>query len=181
MSSPEVRALGEADAAALRAFFRRMPESDRTFFREDVGAEGVVESWLSGPASARRVAVATDGEVVSGYVAVIPHLGLSSHVGDLRVLVDPELRRSGLGKALARRGLLDGLELGLTKIVVEVAAEQEPAIALFRGIGFDVEALLADHARGRDGELRDILLLSHFVDETSATLQATGIADAVGG
>lgn len=179
MSSPDVRTLAEADAPALRAFFQRMPEADRTFFREDVGTEGVVESWLAGGASARRVAVATDGDGVVGYVAVVPHLGLSSHVGDLRVVVDPERRRAGLGRALARQGLLDGLELGLTKIVVEVAAEQEPAIALFRGLGFDVEALLKDHVRGRDGELRDILLMSHFVDETWETLRTTGMEDAV--
>ncbi len=175
-----VRPLTSADAPALRALFRRMPEADRTFFREDVGAEGVVESWLDRGASARSVAVAIDGDEVSGYVAVVPQMGLSNHVGDLRVVVDPDRRRTGVGTALARQGLLDGLGLGLTKIVVEVAAEQEPAISLFRGLGFDVEALLKDHVRGRDGGLRDILLLSHFVEDTGATMWATGVDDVVG-
>lgn len=180
MTTPRTRDLDEAAVPGLRTFFERMPDADRTFLREDVGSPEVIESWLAtGPAS-RRVAVATDGDRVTGYVAVVPHVGLSSHVGDLRVVVDAGQRRAGLGKALARHGLLAGLELGLTKIVVEVAAEQEPAIALFRNLGFDVEALLKDHVRGRDGELRDILVLSHFVDDTWATLRSTGVDETVG-
>lgn len=179
MSGSLVRPLQRADVPALRALFRRMPEADRTFFREDVGAEGVIESWLDGSAPARSVAVAVEAGQVTGYVAVVPHIGLSSHVGDLRVVVDPDRRRSGVGRQLARQGLLEGLGLGLTKIVVEVAAEQEPAISLFRDLGFDVEALLKDHVRGRDGEVRDILLLSHFVDDTRATMWTTRVDEAV--
>ena len=40
-------------------------------------------------------------------------------------------------------------------MVVEVVADQDSTIALFRSHGFDPEALLRDHVRDRSGELRD--------------------------
>ena len=45
----EVRALERDDVDALRQFFARVPEGDRTFFREDVLQPGVVERWLADP------------------------------------------------------------------------------------------------------------------------------------
>ena len=88
--------------------------------------------------------------------AVVPLHGWSSHVGEVRVIVDPGRRGRGVGRALARRAILEALELGLTKMVVEVIADQEPTIACSASLGFDPEALLADHVRDRSGELRDL-------------------------
>ena len=48
--------------------------------------------------------------------------------------------------------MLEALNLGLTKMVVEVVADQEATIAMFRSLGFDPEALLADHVRDQAGE-----------------------------
>ena len=42
--------------------------------------------------------------------------------------------------------------MGLKKLVVEVIADQAPLIAMFRGLGFEPEALLTDHVRDRSGQ-----------------------------
>lgn len=73
--------------------------------------------------------------------------------------------------------MLEALELGLKKVVVEVIAVQEPAIEMFRSLGFDPEALLTDQVRDRTGELRDLMILSHSVEEQRASMITTGIAD----
>ena len=73
---------------------------------------------------------------------------------------------------------VEALRLGLSKMVVEVVADQESTIALFRSHGFDPEALLVDHVRDQSGELRDLMILAHSVEEALASLSATGIADA---
>ena len=72
----------------------------------------------------------------SDCTAVIPGAGWSSHVGEVRLVVDPNRRRGGVGKALARRALVAALEADLRKLVVEVVADQEPAIRLFTELGF---------------------------------------------
>jgi hypothetical protein len=60
-----------------------------------------------------------------------------------------------------------------------VIAAQEPAIAMFRSLGFEPEALLTDHVRDRAGELRDLMVLSHSVEEQWSAMIRSGIADAV--
>jgi L-amino acid N-acyltransferase YncA len=172
----EIRRIDADDRDALARFLARVPEADRTFFKEDVGDPEVVDGWLE-PGPARAIAV-EDGEVV-GWLAVVPLHGWSSHVGEVRLIVDPEQRDRGIGRALARRAVLEALELGLEKMVVEVIAVQEPTIAMFRSLGFDPEALLTDHVRDRAGELRDLMVLSHSVQEQWSSMIKAGIADGI--
>jgi len=180
MSAPPVtiRAIGAADAAALAAFFAEVPEGDRTFFKEDVLHGPTVASWTQDERNRRSVAVEPDGRII-GYVAVFPGVGWSSHVGELRVVVDPGARGRVLGRGLARRGLLDALDLGLTKLMVEVVADQTASIGLFQSLGFEAEALLRDHVRNRDGELRDLILLAHSAEGEWSTMATLGVEDAL--
>ena len=62
-------------------FFERVPESERTFFKEPVLDRATVEGWLTGERGRRGLAFADDGRVV-GYVAVIRLTGWSDHVGE---------------------------------------------------------------------------------------------------
>jgi RimJ/RimL family protein N-acetyltransferase len=172
------RPVGPGDADALAAFFARVPEGDRTFFKEDVLHTPTIASWTEDRRNRRSLALTTDGSVV-GYVAVFPGVGWSSHVGELRVVVDPAARGRGLGRELARRGLLDALELGLSKLVVEVVADQAASIGLFQSLGFEAEALLRDHVRNRDGELRDLIVLAHSAEGLWSTMATLGVDDAL--
>jgi RimJ/RimL family protein N-acetyltransferase len=169
-----VRPIEPGDKAALIRFFDRIPESDRTFLKEDVADLAVVEAWAA-PGAARAVAV-DDGEVV-GSVAVVPLHGWSSHVGEVRLVVEPDRRGQGIGTTLARRAVLDALDLGLAKLIVDVIADQEALIGMFRTLGFEPEALLADHVRDRSGELRDLMVLSQAIDQQFGELARTGIAE----
>ena len=172
----QIRPLETRDEAAVDRFLDRIPEGDRTFFKEDVDDPAVRAAWFR-PGTARLLAV--EGDTTIGYVAVVPLQGWSSHVGEVRVIVDPDHRGRGIGQALARRAVLEALQLGLTKMVIEAVADQEPAIAMFRSLGFVPEALLKDHVRDHSGRLRDLLVLAHSVEESWGSLSAAGIAEAV--
>lgn len=174
----EVRAVEAGDGDAVRAFFARIPEGDRTFFREDVLAPGVIERWVRDPDQHRSIA-SIDGEIV-GHVAVIRGVAWSRHVGEIRLVVDPERRRHGLGRLLAQRAIVDAVAQGITKLVVEVVAEQDATVAMFSTLGFQAEGLLKDHVRTQSGETSDLLVLSHFVDQLWASMTTTGVADALG-
>ena len=133
-----------------------------------------VESWLAEPSRIRLLARDIDGAVI-GYVAVIPGVGWSSHVGELRLVVEPDRRGEGVGRTLARAGLAAAVEAGLTKVVVEVVAEQVSTIALFQQLGFVAEALLEDHVRDATGRLTDLIVLSNRADDTWATMATVGL------
>src|SRR5690348_12070283 len=114
---------------------------------------------------------------VTGYLAVRRLSGWSDHVGEIRLVVHPAHRRAGLGRALARHALVRAVEGGLRKLVVELVADQEHAIAMFTALGFTGEALLRDHIRDRDGRLRDLVVLGHYVDETWAAMATVGLQE----
>lgn len=175
----EVAVARRDDVDDLRAFFERVPEGDRTYFREDVLAPGVIERWLDDP-DQHRLLARVDGAVV-GHAGVIRGVGWSRHVGELRLVVDPELRGRGIGRLLAQRAVIEAIELGLTKLVVEVAAEQQPTVAMFTRLGFEAEGLLRDHIRDREGNAHDLIVLAHFVDELAAVMASAGIDEAVTG
>jgi ribosomal protein S18 acetylase RimI-like enzyme len=170
----EIRPIEAGDGPALVRFFERIPESDRTFLKEDVGDPHVVEHWVA-PGAGRRIAV-DDGEVV-GSVAVVPLVGWSSHVGEVRLVVDPGHRGRGLGRNLARQAVLDSVDMELKKLVVEMIADQASLIAMFRSLGFEPEALLTDHVRDRSGEMRDLIVLANSVDEQFAAMATAGVSD----
>jgi ribosomal protein S18 acetylase RimI-like enzyme len=172
----EIRHIASDDPDRLVRFLERVPEADRTFFKEDVDDPRAAHEWMQ-PGPARAIAV-EDGEVV-GWLAVVPKAGWSSHVGEVRLIVDPQHRGRGIGRTLARRAVLEALDLGLEKMVVEVIAVQEATIAMFRSLGFDPEALLTDHVRDRNGDPRDLLVLSHSVQEQWASMITAGIVDDV--
>jgi len=170
----ELRPIAAADEPALRRFFARIPEADRTFLKQDVDDPAVVAAWAR-PGAARTIAVA-DGAVI-GSVAVVPLHGWSSHVGEVRLVVDPEWRGRGVGRALARQAVHDAIDLGLAKLVVEVIADQTALIGMFSALGFDAEALLAGHVRDRSGEIRDLLVLANDVESQFAAMSTAGITD----
>jgi L-amino acid N-acyltransferase YncA len=164
---------------ALLRFFRDLPEGDRTFIKEDVTDPATVQRWTAGEDAAQRW-VAVDGDTVTGYVAVLRLPGWSDHVGEVRLVVSPAARGSGLGRDLARHALVEAVRTGLTKLVVEIVAEQGAALALFTGLGFSGEALLRDQIRDREGNLRDLMVLAHHVGETWSGMDTVGLPEALG-
>lgn len=168
----EIRPLESRDQPALNAFLRRIPESDKTFFKEPIDDEAHVATWFDG-SGARWLAVS--GEEVLGYVGVVPLQAWSSHVGEIRLIVDPAHRGEGVGRALAGHAIVAAFRSGLSKLVVEVLANQEFTVEMFRALGFDPEALLAGQVRDRDGQLRDLMILAHTAGDASAAIAAVGL------
>jgi len=168
--------VSEVPAEQLHEFFARIPEGERAFLKEDVTDLGTTAAWRQ-PGPARRQAAADDTGRLLGVVSVVPLLGWSDHVGQVLLVVDPEHRGEGIGRELARAALVQALELGLSKVTVEVVADQQPAINMFTSLGFDPEALLRSHVRDRNGELHDLIVLAHMVDDNWQAFGATGIDD----
>lgn len=173
-----VREMSPDDVAAFGEFFARVPAEDRTFFKEDVTDAAVAERWARDQRGVRRLALDDHGCIVA-FAALLPGVEGSSHVAEIVLVVAARARRQGLGRSLARRMLIEALQHGFKKVMVETAADNVAAVEMFQKIGFEPEALLRDHLYGRDGRLHDIILLAHAVDENWSTMLAGGIDEAV--
>lgn len=160
----QIRDLERQDEGALRRFFDGIPEEERAFFKEDLEEAAVLRRWIDDDRGVRLVAVTGDG-AIAAIVAVWPGVGRSSHVGDVRLIVGRDHRRQGLGQTLARTVLTAALRRGIWKLSVEVLAAQQGTIDMFLALGFEGEALLRDHLWSPDGQLEDVVLLSHLATE----------------
>ncbi|MDQ3157278.1 MAG: mycothiol synthase [Actinomycetota bacterium] len=62
---------------------------------------------------------------------------IESDVGEVYVVgIDPEAQGGGLGKALTARGLRHLHELGVPAVILYVEGDNEPALAVYRRLGF---------------------------------------------
>jgi ribosomal protein S18 acetylase RimI-like enzyme len=171
----ELRSIKGEDLQAVKDFFLRVPERDRTFFNEDVLDPAVVEGFLRPHDGDQRLILLDDNGRVMGWVALFGGVGWSSHVARVGLVVDPACRGRGLGRRLAREGLTRGLQAGYSKLVVEIISDERPAIQMFQAIGFQVEALLVDHVRDQAGQVRDLVLLAHHADQGRSELETIGV------
>ena len=152
----QIREPSEADLDALLAFFERVPESERTFFKEPVLDRATVEGWLTGDARPPRARVRRRR----------PRRRLRRRHPPHR-LVRP--RRRGAARrrpAGARAGARPRARpLGAAAGARVRADASSPSRSwpsrrarsrCSAALGFQAEGLLRDHVRDRDGELRDL-------------------------
>jgi mycothiol synthase len=124
----------DAWLAANRAAFAHHPEQG-SLTRADLDAR-MAESWFD-PAGF-LLAVDGDGRLL-GYhwTKVHPQHGPHPAIGEIYAVgVMPEAQGSGLGKALTVAGIKHLAALGLHAVMLYVDADNAPAVALYRRLGF---------------------------------------------
>jgi ribosomal protein S18 acetylase RimI-like enzyme len=168
----EIRRITADDADQVLGFMSDLPEGDRTFVKEPSTPERVGQ-WPT-DRHTLRYGMFEDRRLKAMF-SITPGVGWSSHVGELRLVVGAPFRGQGLGRAMSRHGLAEALRLGLHKIMIEVVADKQGDIEMFTSIGFRPEALLQDQIRDQDGELHDLVLLSHDVEQVAGGMQALGL------
>ena len=79
----------------------------------------------------------------------------------LGMWVLPEWRGKGGGRILAEAGI-EARPADVHKIELEVFADNEPAIGLYRSLGFEQEGMRRDHYRREDGSLRSAVVMARL-------------------
>lgn len=176
-----LRLMASADAEAIVAFARQLPEHDLLFLRRDITQPEPVADWAAEIASGQiTTLLAFEGDDLVGY-GTLDRGGMpwTPHVAELRILLAPALRGRGLGRLLTQEVFLLALDGGIEKIIAQMTADQQAAITIFRGMGFQPEAMLRDHVMGRDGKKYDLVILGHDVARFQARMSALGVPEAL--
>jgi RimJ/RimL family protein N-acetyltransferase len=175
-----LRIMQATDEPQVLAFARSLPTHDLLFVRRDITKPRVLSAWVREIAAENIVSLlAHKNEKLVGCAAVVrDSLSFSPHVGDLRVLVSPDMREHGLGRMLVQEAFLIALAMGLEKLTAHMTADQRAAITVFEDLGFRPEALLRDHVRDSSGEKHDIVILSLDVQAHQAKMELYGLPEA---
>ena len=175
--SHAIRRFRPDDRDKVIAFAATMSEHDLLFLSRDVREPRVVTAWLKAidEGEIDSLIAEDDGEIVATAALVRDPLSWSAHVGEVRLLVAPGRRGSGLGGDLLQGIFMIAQQRGLAKLTARMTVDQTGSIALFEGVGFRAEAMLKDQVRGTDGKSHDLAILSYDAARVAARHQAIGI------
>ncbi|HKG21286.1 MAG TPA: GNAT family N-acetyltransferase [Blastocatellia bacterium] len=160
-----LRFMEPQDKEAMLAFARSLPEEDLVFLSFDITKPEAVDHWARNIRSGRikTLLVELNGKLV-GYGS-LGHNELlwTRHLGEIQMLLGPELRGKGVGTLLAGELFSLARRQGLQKIVARMASEQKGAFRVLESLGFRAEAVLADYVIDRKGVTHDLIVMSFDV------------------
>ena len=153
------------DRESVLAFARALPEDDLLFLAIDITKETAVDDWIRrlNSGSLRTILVEQDGKLVGHGSLLREEQVWTRHLGGMILLLAPEVRGKGLGHVLAGELFAHAEELGLSKVMARMAADQKGAIQIFEKMGFKMEALLADCVIDREDRTHDLIIMSYDV------------------
>ena len=167
-----LRFMTEDDAALLLTFARALPQHDLVFLHRDITDSSEVADWIEAIEQGLEgvILAVADGGVL-GYSSVSRSpLSWSRHVAELRVVVGPDARGQGLGRALTAEAFRIAEDLGVRKMVAQMTIDQQGALRTFKRLGFTSEALLHDQVLDEDGSTLDLVVMSQDVGGFAQTL-----------
>ncbi|MFH1144699.1 MAG: GNAT family protein [Candidatus Eisenbacteria bacterium] len=157
-----VRPLARDDLFALCEFFAQLPAENRLHLRVDVTDRDIVERRMTPPPhwNVLRL-VALGGDRIVGEASIEHRLhGLSTHVGEIRVIVAPDFRRTGLAGYLCRQLLGHAVTENLEKIEAHLMSDQPAVCRFFEKLGFQKDGTLAGFVKDIEGRNHDLLIMS---------------------
>ena len=116
--SHTIRRFRPEDRDKVIAFAAGLPEHDLLFLSRDVREPRVVAAWLDaiGSGEIDSLIAEDNGAIVATAALVHDPLSWSAHVGEVRLLVAPGRRGSGLGSDLLQGIFMIAKERGLAKL-----------------------------------------------------------------
>ena len=156
-----LRSLAGGDESALLDFGRRQPDDDLLFLERDITDSDEIAGWAEDTGAGRiRSIVAFEDSRALGYATIERgHLRWTRHVAEIRVMVDIDARRLGLGHVLLGIAFEGALADDVAKIVAQMTPIQVGARKLFEGLGFVEDAVLSKHVEAKDGGRHDLVVM----------------------
>jgi GNAT superfamily N-acetyltransferase len=157
-----IRPLQREDEQALIDFFQRVPADDRFYLKEDVGNPDVVRRWVSELDYERVLPLIglRDGEIVADATLHRRGWGARRHLGEIRIVVAPKMRRRGLALVMMAELIEIASAVGLERLQTEIVSGAEmPAFEVTQQAGFEQAVVVPDHLKGPDGKLHNLIIL----------------------
>jgi putative acetyltransferase len=165
MDGFSLRAHEKTDAPATAALLMRPKVRHGTMVFAPYTSEAAGAAHMEAPVTGANIVAVSDADgAVIGHIVLFRGKGFQSHSAWFGLAVHDEWWRRGVGAALMT-AMLDTADnwLGLTRITLNVFTDNEPAIALYRKFGFEIEGTMR-RQMFRQGTFVDSYAMARLID-----------------
>jgi GNAT superfamily N-acetyltransferase len=158
-----LRPIREGDEEALHAMFGRLPEEDLWFLNHDVSDPRMIGEWIGSLDTGRVLSIAAllEGRIIANAALMRKRFGAKSHIGKIRISVDPRFRDRGLGTWMLLDLINLAMSVGLRMLVMRLVRERDlPVIMGIKKLGFVEEAVLHHYVLDRAGHAHDLVIMT---------------------
>lgn len=158
-----LRPLKAGDETLLYEMFNRLSEEDLWFLNHDVSNPELIRNWLKLLDINRVISIVAllEGRIIANAAMMMKRYGAKSHIGKIRISVDPAFRDRRLGTWM----LLDlgnlAMALGLQMLVMRLVEGRDASIIKSVGkLGFQEQAILRNYVLDREGSPRNLTIMT---------------------
>jgi len=153
-----VRPMVKEDRDGLVDFFKKIPEGDFRFLKDDVADARVIDQWVRDLDYERvlPLVVEKDGRIIADASLHRRKEGWRRHLASVRVVVDPTHRHKGVASRLIDELTDIAVKEGIERLYTELPTDDRAAIDVFQKRGFKLVARFERNILDRAGKYHDL-------------------------
>lgn len=158
-----LRPLKDGDENVLFEMFRRLSVDDLWFLNHDMSDPGLIADWINNPDPNRVISIVAllEGRVVGNAVLMMKRYGAKSHIGKVRISVDPGFRDRRLGTWMLLDLVNLSMAMGLQMLVMRLVQDRDASLINgVRKLGFMEEAVLKNYLMGGEGQAHNLVIMT---------------------
>ena len=158
-----LRPLKDGDEDALFKMFRRLSIDDLWFLNHDVSDPEMIAEWINNLDPNRVISIVAlmEGRIVGNAVLMMKRYGAKSHIGKVRISVDPGFRDSRLGTWMLLDLVNISMAMGLQMLVMRLVQDRDASIInSVRKLDFIEEAVLKNYLIGGGGQTHNLVIMT---------------------
>jgi ribosomal protein S18 acetylase RimI-like enzyme len=158
-----LRPLKHGDENALFEMFKLFSKDELWFLNHDVSDPRLFEDWVKGLDLNRVVSIVAllEGRIISNGALMMKQFGAKSHIGKVRIAVDPSFREKRLGTWMLLDLVNVSMAIGLKTVVMRLVQERDASLMnAVRKLDFTEEAVLENYVLDRGGNPCNLVIMT---------------------
>jgi ribosomal protein S18 acetylase RimI-like enzyme len=158
-----LRPLKHGDENALFEMFKLFSKDELWFLNHDVSDPRLFEDWVKGLELNRVVSIVAllEGRIISNGALMMKQFGAKSHIGKVRIAVDPSFREKRLGTWMLLDLVNVSMAIGLKTVVMRLVQERDASLMnAVRKLDFTEEAVLENYVLDRGGNPCNLVIMT---------------------
>jgi ribosomal protein S18 acetylase RimI-like enzyme len=158
-----LRPLRPGDQQALYKMFRRLSEEELWFLNQDVSDSNLLDQWVRNldPNRVISIVALVEGRIIGNAALMLKSYGAKSHIGKVRISVDPEYREIRLATWMLLDLINLAMAIGLQMLVMRLVQDRD--VSIINGVkklDFREAAVLKDYVLDRGDNPHNLVILT---------------------